>query len=107
MPSRPRNVPMVCPDAVSGYMRNGHSIDLLILNDVMAIHDAHLRELKALVEIEKEEWARKMQRLLRRACHVTNRARDRGIPMKPRFMKLSSAITTALSPKDSSSMRRK
>src|SRR5436190_2150915 len=46
----------------------------------------HLRELKALVEIEKEEWARKMQRLLRRACHVTNRARDRGIPMKPRFI---------------------
>jgi transposase len=32
----------------------------------------HLRELKALVEIEKEEWARKMQRLLRRACHITN-----------------------------------
>ncbi len=27
----------------------------------------HLRELKALVEIEKEDWARKMQRLLRRA----------------------------------------
>jgi transposase len=24
----------------------------------------HLRELKALVEIEKEDWARKMQRLL-------------------------------------------
>jgi transposase len=46
----------------------------------------HLRELKALVEIEKEEWASKMQRLLRRACHVTNRARDRGIPMKPRFI---------------------
>jgi hypothetical protein len=34
----------------------------------------HLRELKALVEIEKEEWARNMQRLLRRACHITNRA---------------------------------
>ena len=31
----------------------------------------HLRELKALVEIEKEEWARKMQRLLRRACLCT------------------------------------
>jgi len=46
----------------------------------------HLRELKALVEIEKEEWARKMQRLLRRACHVTNRARERGIPMKPRLI---------------------
>src|SRR4051812_8475366 len=26
----------------------------------------HLRELKALVEIEKEDWARRMQRLLRR-----------------------------------------
>ncbi len=25
----------------------------------------HLRELKALVEIEREDWARKMQRLLR------------------------------------------
>jgi transposase len=46
----------------------------------------HLRELKALVEIEKEEWAGKMQRLLRRACHVTNRARERGVPMKPRLI---------------------
>ncbi len=46
----------------------------------------HLRELKALIEIEKEEWAGKMQRLLRRACHVTNRARERGVPMKPRLI---------------------
>jgi transposase len=46
----------------------------------------HLRELKALVEIEKEEWARKMQRLLRRACHVTNRARERGVPITPRLI---------------------
>lgn len=46
----------------------------------------HLRELKALVEIEKEEWARKMQRLLRRACHVTNRARDRDVALKPRLV---------------------
>src|SRR3954464_12326253 len=43
----------------------------------------HLRELKALVEIEKEDWARKMQRLLRRACHATNLARERGVPLKP------------------------
>jgi transposase len=43
----------------------------------------HLRELKALVEIEKEEWARKMQRLLRRACHATNRARERDVPLRP------------------------
>ncbi len=46
----------------------------------------HLRELKALVEIEKEEWARKLQRLLRHACHVANRARERGIPLKPRLI---------------------
>jgi len=43
----------------------------------------HLRELKALVEIEKEDRARKMQRLLRRACHAANLARERGAPLKP------------------------
>src|SRR5690349_4677891 len=43
----------------------------------------HLRELKALVEIEKEDWARRMQRLLRRACHASNLARNRGLPLKP------------------------
>ena len=41
----------------------------------------HLRELKALVEIEKEDWARKMQQLLRRACHAANVARERGIAL--------------------------
>ena len=40
----------------------------------------HLRELKALVEIEKEDWAHNMQRLLRRACHATNLARERAVP---------------------------
>jgi transposase len=44
----------------------------------------HLRELKALIEIEKEDWARKMQQLLRRACRVTNR--DRGVALKPRLV---------------------
>ena len=43
----------------------------------------HLRELKALVEIEKEDWARQMQRLLRLACHAANLARQRGVPLKP------------------------
>ena len=43
----------------------------------------HLRELKALVEIEKEDWARRMQRLLRRACHAANLARQRGVALKP------------------------
>ena len=46
----------------------------------------HLRELKALVEIEKEEWARQMQRLLRRACHAANLARERGVALKPRLI---------------------
>src|SRR4051794_15738912 len=46
----------------------------------------HLRELQALVDIEKEEWARKMQRLLRRACHATHLAR--GVPLDPRLVAL-------------------
>jgi transposase len=48
----------------------------------------HLRELKALVEIEKEDWAGKMQRLLRLACHLTNLARERGVPLKPGLIAL-------------------
>src|SRR6478672_11164627 len=48
----------------------------------------HLRELKALVEIEKEEWARRMQRLLRRACHASNLAHERGVPLKPGLIRL-------------------
>lgn len=48
----------------------------------------HLRELKALVEIEKEDWARKMQCLLRRACHATNLAREQGVPLKPGMIAL-------------------
>ncbi|MFL5289642.1 MAG: IS66 family transposase [Rhodopila sp.] len=43
----------------------------------------HLRELKALVEIEQEDWARRMQRLPRCACHASNLARERGVPLKP------------------------
>src|SRR5471032_485197 len=48
----------------------------------------HLRELQALVEIEKEDWARKMQRLLRRACHAANLARERGVTLSPGFIAL-------------------
>ena len=49
----------------------------------------HLRELQALVEIEKEEWARRMQRLLRRTCHAANLARERGVTLPPRFIALA------------------
>ena len=45
-----------------------------------------LRELKALIDIEKEDWARKMQQLLRRACHAANLARERGSTLKPRLI---------------------
>jgi transposase len=48
----------------------------------------HLRELQALVEIEKEDWARRMQRLLRRACHAANLARERDRPLKPALVAL-------------------
>ena len=43
----------------------------------------HLRGLKALVEIEKEDWARRMQRLLRTAFHVTELAREAYAKLKP------------------------
>jgi hypothetical protein len=36
---------------------------------------------KALIELDHEDWARKMQILLRRACHAVNLARERGIPL--------------------------
>jgi len=48
----------------------------------------HLRELKALIEIEKEDWALSMQGLLRRACHAANLARQRGRPLKPGLVAL-------------------
>ena len=41
----------------------------------------HLRELQALVEIETEDWARKMQRLLRRTCHAGNLAGGQGVTL--------------------------
>lgn len=46
----------------------------------------HLRELKALVEIDQEPWARRMQRLLRRACHAANLAQARGEILTPRLV---------------------
>ncbi len=48
----------------------------------------HLRELQALIDIEKEDWARHMQRLLQRACHATNLARRRQRPLTPALIAL-------------------
>jgi len=51
----------------------------------------HLRELRALSEIEKEPWALAMARFLRQACHAVNLARRRGSTLSPRFLAWLSA----------------
>jgi transposase len=51
----------------------------------------HLRELKALMEIEKEPWARALHRFLRQACHAAHLARQRGRPLRPTFLHWLSA----------------
>jgi transposase len=70
---------------VSGIVVHDHWKPYYTMTGVLhALCNAHhLRELKALVEIEKEDWASKMQRLLRRACHATHLAREQGVPLKP------------------------
>jgi len=70
---------------VTGIVVHDHWLPYYGIPDVLhALCNAHhLRELKALIEIEKEDWARKMHRLLRRACHAVNLARERGSPLKP------------------------
>jgi transposase len=75
---------------VSGIVVHDHWKPYYTMTGVLhALCNAHhLRELKALIEIEKEDWARKMQRLLRRACHATNLARERGVPLKPGLIAL-------------------
>jgi transposase len=75
---------------VSGIVVHDHWKPYYTLTGVLhALCNAHhLRELKALVEIENEDWARKMQCLLRRACHATNLAREHGVPLKPGLIAL-------------------
>jgi transposase len=75
---------------VSGIVVHDHWKPYYTMTGVLhALCNAHhLRELKALVEIEKEDWACKMQRLLRRACHATNLAREQSVPLKPDLIAL-------------------
>lgn len=77
--------------SVSGIVVHDHWKPYYTMSGVLhALCNAHhLRELKALVEIEKEDWARRMQRLLRVACHVTNLAREADVPLKPRLIALT------------------
>src|SRR5208282_3984364 len=76
------------PEGVTGIAVHDHWKPYYTMKGVLhALCNAHhLRELKALIEIEKEDWARQMQTLLRRACHVTNLANARGVLLKPRLI---------------------
>ena len=78
------------PGNVTGIVVHDHWKPYYTLKGVLhALCNAHhLRELQALVEIEKEDWARKMQRLLRRACHAANLARQQGVPLSPLLIAL-------------------
>jgi transposase len=75
---------------VSGTVVHDHWKPYYTMTGVLhALCNAHHpRELKALIEIEKEDWARKMQRLLRRACHATNLAREQGVSLHPHLIAL-------------------
>jgi transposase len=77
---------------VSGIVVHDHWKPYYTMQGVMhALCNAHhLRELQALVEIEREEWARRMQLLLRRACHAAHLARDREVALNPHFIDLIS-----------------
>ena len=51
----------------------------------------HLRELKALIDIEHEPWAGAMHRFLRQTCHAANLARRQQRSLSPRFLAWLSA----------------
>jgi transposase len=78
------------PEGLTGVIVHDHWKPYYTLDNVThALCNAHhLREVRALIEIEQEDWARHMHRLLRRACHATNLARDRGVPIPPRLIGL-------------------
>jgi transposase len=78
------------PENLTGIVVHDHWKPYYTLRGVLhALCNAHhLRELKALVEIEHEDWARGMQILLRRACHAANLARQLGVPLSPRLIAL-------------------
>src|SRR4249920_609613 len=75
---------------VAGIVVHDHWHPYYTLKGVLhALCNAHhLRELKALIEIEKEDWARQMQRLLRRACHAVNLTRALDLPLRPALIAL-------------------
>jgi len=75
-------------DNVTGIAVHDHWKPYYTMTGVLhALCNAHhLRELKALIEIDKEDWALQMQILLRRACHAANLANARSVRLKPRLI---------------------
>ena len=76
---------------MTGVLVHDHFKSYFSLDGVLhALCNAHhLRELKALIEIEKEQWAKDMARLLRLACHAANQAR--GSPVRASFVAVFTA----------------
>jgi len=76
---------------MAGVLVHDHFKSYFSLEGVLhALCNAHhLRELKALIEIEKEQWAKDMARLLQLACHATNLAR--GSPVRASFVAVFTA----------------
>jgi transposase len=76
------------PTDMTGIVVHDHWKSYLALPNVKHafcnVH--HLRECQALIENEKEEWARQMAILLRRACHVVKLSREHDKPLRPRFI---------------------
>lgn len=77
-------------DDVSGIVVHDHWKPYYTLPGVQhgLCNAHHARELKGLIEIEKEAWSSKMWRLLRVACHATNLAREASTTLKPRLVAL-------------------
>ena len=75
---------------LSGCIVHDHWKPYFTLDNVVhALCNAHhLRELQALIDIEKEDWSGQMQRLLHRAHHVAQAAQNQNIAVSDRLIAL-------------------
>jgi transposase len=75
---------------VSGIVVHDHWKPYYTMKGVLhALCDSHhLRELQALRDIEHEDWAPRIQTLLRRACHASNLARAKATTLNQRLVGL-------------------
>jgi transposase len=75
---------------LSGCIVHDHWKPYFTLDNVVhALCNAHhLRELQALIDIEKEDWSGQMQRLLHRAHHVAQAAQNQNIAVSDRLITL-------------------